>query len=166
MEPGSPMRCNGFVKLAAALLCAAFVATFGSAADAKTARCPVTRPNDRPRPGLFGNGKLAAPTYFPAITVAPRNIQPDGWIGEKFPWRAYGVSGDLKITGRRLDGNARPLRARINPGFPIGEKLDAFWAVGMLFPRPGCWRITGRVGPARLTFVTRVVDPFGYWKRK
>jgi hypothetical protein len=153
------------VKSAAALLSAAVVMTFGSAADARTARCPVTRPNDRPLPGLLGNGKLAAPTYFPAISVAPRNIQPDGWIGEKFPWRAYGVTGELKITGRRINGHARPLRAIINPGFPTSEKVDAFWAVGILFPRPGCWRITGTVGTARLTFVTRVIDPFGYWKR-
>jgi len=124
----------------------------------------VTPPNDRPLSGLFGNGKLAAPTYYPAITVSQRHLQPDGWISEKFPWRAYGITGDLKITGRRIDGSAKPLRARINPGSPVGEKVDGFWAVGILFPTPGCWRITGTVSSARLTFVTRVVDPLGLTK--
>lgn len=136
------------------------------ATDGETARCPVTRPNNRPLTGLFGNGKLAVPTYFPAITVRQRHLQPNGWIGEKFPWRAYGITGDLKLTGRRLDGNAKPLRARINPGWPVAEKVDAFWAVAILFPTPGCWRITGSVGSTRLTFVTRVVDPLGLAKPK
>jgi hypothetical protein len=115
---------------------------------------------------LFGNGTLAAPTYFPAITVSRRHLQPDGWIGEKFPWQAYGIAGDLKISGRRIDGSAKPLRARIIPGSPVGEKVDAFWAVAILFPTPGCWRITGSVGLAALTFVTRVVDPLGLTKPK
>jgi len=137
-----------------------------AATDRARERCPVTPPNDRPLPGLFGNGSLAAPTYFPAITVAPRHIQPDGWIGEKFPWRAYGITGDLQISGRRIDGSAKPLRARINPGYPVDKNVDAFWAVAILFPTPGCWRITGSVGLAALTFVTRVVDPHGYAKRK
>ena len=128
--------------------------------------CPVTKPNDRPLPGLYGNGRLAAPTYYPAITVSRRNVQRNGWIGEKFPWRAYGVRGELTITGRRLDRRAPALRARVNPGFPVEEKVDAFWAVGILFPTPGCWQITGSVGSATLTFVTRVVDPQGLARQR
>jgi len=141
------------------------VDTSGSAATG-AASCQVTRPNGRPMPGLFGNGRLSAPTYFPRITVAPRMLQPDGWIGEKFPWRGHGVTGDLRVTGRRLDRPGRPVRTIVNRGAPLGESVEAFWAVAILFPTTGCWRITGTAGTARLSFVTRVVDPRGYTRRR
>lgn len=145
---------------------AATVVLTASAARNRTA-CPVTEPNNRPLPGLFGNGRLAVVAYQ-SIEVTPRTLMPNGWIGEKFPWRAYhGVAGTLKISGRRLDRKARPLRASVSPGAaPASEHTSAFWAVGVMFPTVGCWTITGRVSGASLTVVTRVVDPLGLTKHK
>lgn len=75
----------------------------------------------------------------------------DGSLDMKFPWwRA--VRGRLTITGRRLDGPADPLRARVPEGY--GE--TGFQASGIIFPSEGCWKITGRAGDAELTFVLEV----------
>ena len=32
-----------------------------------------------------------------------------------------------------------------------------FQATYIIFPTPGCWEVTGRVGDAKVTFITRVV---------
>ena len=76
----------------------------------------------------------------------------DGSLSMKFPWRR-GLKGKLRIEGRRLDGSAPPLRARI----PVGYADTGFQATALIFPTEGCWEVTGRVGKANLTFVTLVV---------
>jgi hypothetical protein len=129
-----------------------------AAASGPRTSCPVTKPNNRHLPGLFGNRRLAT-TVYETIEATSRTLMPNGWIGEKFPWRGYGVSGELAVTGRRLDGRAKPLRADIRPA--MAPDAPEFWAVGIAFPTVGCWRITGRVGSASLTLVVRVVDPLG-----
>lgn len=119
-------------------------------------RCPVTRPNrsippggeDNPgaeRTAYYGNGKLWTVLY--GIThQAPEGV--------KFPWWRE-VRGRLTIRGRRLDGRAAALRAKI----PGGYGLVDFQATRIFFPTPGCWRVTGMVGDDRLSFVTLVVRP-------
>jgi len=69
----------------------------------------------------------------------------------KWGWRR-GVRGQLRIEGRRLDESAPPLRADI----PAGYGDFGFQASALIFPTPGCWEVTGRVGAASLTFVTLV----------
>ncbi len=45
-------------------------------------------------------------------------VKPDGSIGMKFLWvRGPGVSGPLRVEGKRLDGEAPPLRAEIPEGY-------------------------------------------------
>jgi hypothetical protein len=68
------------------------------------------------------------------------------------------VRGDLAITGRRLDKPAPPLRAYV----PAGYGESRFQPSGLYFPTEGCWEVTGRVGQARLTFVTLVVKASRY----
>lgn len=127
--------------------------------------CPVTPPNGEIPPGqehnpgadsaaYYGNGRLWTILYDKGILRrAPRR---DGSIREKFPWwRA--VRGRLRITGRRLDRHARPLRAHI----PDGYGATGFQSTGLIFPSEGCWRVTGTAGPATLTFVTLVVKATG-----
>jgi hypothetical protein len=54
---------------------------------------------------------------------------------------------------RRLDAEAPPLRAHV----PDGYGALGFQPTGLTFPTVGCWRVTGRVRPASLTFVVKVV---------
>ena len=120
--------------------------------------CPVTKPNGSTPPGEtseglrhHGNGSLWTVLHYPTLPVTARNRQPDGSIDEKFPWWR-GVSGNLSIRGRRIDGSAPPLRARI----PSGYGDSGFQASAIIFPTEGCWRVTGSVGLAALTFVVLV----------
>ena len=83
-------------------------------------------------------------------------VLPDGALQVKFGWWR-GSAGRLTITGRRLDGEAPPLRARI----PDGYGANGFQATALIFPTPGCWEVTGHLGDARLTFITEVVRTGG-----
>ena len=119
--------------------------------------CPVTKPNgmtprgEAPGPRHHGNGSLWTVLHYPTLPVTARNRQLDGSIDEKFPWWR-GVSGNLSIRGRRIDGSGPPLRARI----PSGYGDSGFQASAIIFPTEGCWRVTGTVGLAALTFVVLV----------
>lgn len=87
------------------------------------------------------------------VRAQPRD---DGTIETKVPWWR-GVRGRLRITGRRLDGPAPPLRARVPGGYgPIG-----FQATALVFPTAGCWSVAGTAGTASLRFLTLVVEPGG-----
>jgi hypothetical protein len=133
---------------------------FRGAAFALAVACPVTLPNGRGLPrdtpgGNHGNGALAT-SLWPGggvVTFKPGGpgcVDEDGALGMKWPWWR-GIPGDLSIEGRRLDGEAPPLRAHI-PCCYAGP----FQSSGLLFPTPGCWEVTGRVGDASLSFVTLV----------
>lgn len=101
--------------------------------------------------------------HYPKLVATQRNMQPDGWIGEKFWWRADSrATGELRISGRRLD--ATPLRARIHPGGPQTPFSGGFWAVRFSSRPRGCWQVTGALpsgergtDAASLTFVIEVV---------
>jgi hypothetical protein len=130
------------------------------------ADCPVTAPNgvvagddNTDRQHSYGNPRLSLGPFglWPDGTVAFRPggagfINPDGSLSMKFGWQR-GVPGRLTINGRRLDAPAPPLRANIPDGY--GDR--GFQATSLTFPTTGCWEVTGRVGDATLTFVTRVV---------
>jgi hypothetical protein len=108
-----------------------------------------------------GNGKLWTAMWPHNVVIAtPVYIERDGAVGMKWPWWR-GVKGRLNITGRRLDGKAPPLTADIPDYGTTG-----FQASGISFPTEGCWEVTGRVGEARLTFVTLVLKASRYWPLK
>jgi hypothetical protein len=116
--------------------------------------CPVTLPpgggarygNDALQTGLWPEGKVIFKPGGPGAESA------DGSLSMKFWWWRL-RPGRLTIEGRRLDGVAPPLRASVPDGYgPTG-----FQAAGLIFPTPGCWEVTGRVGKDSLTFVTLVV---------
>lgn len=140
--------------------------------------CPVTLPNGKePAQGSpndfppahddfsYGNEDGTLFTYpWPEGTVifapgGPGYVSPDGsGFGMKWPWRR-GVPGKLAIEGRRLDAPAPALRAGTEENGDSG-----FQASGLVFPTQGCWEVTGKVGNARLTFVTLVVKvSFGWF---
>ncbi len=120
--------------------------------------CPVTLPNGNTPPGeahapeYHGNGALFTVLWPDGnISIGPQNVEPDGSLSMKFVWWR-GMKGQLMIEGRRLDAVAPPLRADI----PDGHGDSGVQASALIFPTEGCWEVTGRVGDAALTFVTRV----------
>jgi hypothetical protein len=61
---------------------------------------------------------------------------------------------ELKVTGRRLDGDAPPLLTmRTTNAFPGPA---AAMLVGVYVPTPGCWEITGDYKGQKLSFVVWV----------
>jgi len=94
-------------------------------------------------------------TFAPGrIVFAPGGagfVDRDGALGIKFPWERL-MEGSLIVGGRRLDGDAAPARAYMNHGYgKVG-----FQPTYLVFPTPGCWEITGRIGDRSLTFVVFV----------
>jgi hypothetical protein len=152
--------------LVAAVAVASALAAYPGTSD--TARtCPVTIPGRAERGGSgfdasnfnYGTDKLRAHLWPRGTLLAGRlpdggtnaTIDPDGSISAKQGWWR-GVAGTLRIGGRRLDGSAPPLRAHVPDGYgPLG-----FQPAGLTFPTQGCWRVTGGVGTASLTFVVKV----------
>ena len=60
-------------------------------------------------------------------------------------------NADLKVTGRRLDGDAPPLWALPTTN-ALGDPYDAMLS-GVYMPTPGCWEITGEYKGQKLSFV-------------
>ena len=123
--------------------------------------CVVTIPNgigageDHRNPGSYGNAEVSVGPFglWPNGTVV---FKPggavhtrDGSLGMKFGWRR-GVSGKLTIEGRRIDAVAPQLQSEV----PSGYGGRGFQATYVIFPTPGCWEVTGRVGEAEVTFIT------------
>jgi hypothetical protein len=161
---------RGHPALAAALALVLTFAVMTSVADAASASpCPVTLPNHTVPAGAgfsregfnYGNAYLRAYLTWARGTLragilpgggAIATIEPDGSIRAKQGWWR-GRKGRLVITGRRLDAAAPPLRADI----PSGYGDSGFIATAINFPTAGCWRVNGKQGTARLTYVVKVI---------
>jgi hypothetical protein len=150
--------------IAAALVLTALTATQSSHAERRRA-CPATAPNGNvpagaPQ-GFYGNGRLAT-TAYGVIVADKRTLNPDGSVSEKFPWwGSPSLSGDLRITGKRLD---KVIKRRVTANIQGGGVSNAppgshFWSTGITFPTTGCWRIEGRVGTVALFLVVIVRRP-------
>jgi hypothetical protein len=136
------------------------------------AACHVTHPNGRTPPG--GNpsesfhGKHGLWTVLPldgALRItSTRPVPPgeyfgqisdDGALSTKFPWwGSKSAAAKLTIHGTHIDGRARPLRVTVGQG--ASANSPHFWPTRLRFARPGCWRVTGKSGHARLTFTLAV----------
>lgn len=131
---------------------------------AAIASCPVTLPNGKSPHAIgasdFNHGNEDGTLFtipWPEGTVifardGPGFVGADNSLAMKWPWWR-GVPGKLTIAGRRLDAPAPALRAEITEGY--GD--SGFLPISLIFPTQGCWEVTGKVGNARLTFVTLVV---------
>ena len=124
------------------------------ASTAPAAACPVTPavraiPPDDPNADPFGDG--------PWLVNADRSLWAQwagGWTasanGNKVIWiRPAGTS--LQVAGRRLDGEAPPLRAEIPGGYGTGFQVS-----GLYFPASGCWSVTATAGDTQLEFVVAI----------
>ena len=107
----------------------------------------------------LGNGKLYTVLWPNGEIVfepgGPGEIRPDGSLAMKNPfWRGEGVSGKVSITGRSLHRPGLKVTAEV----PEGYGTEGVQATALIFPEPGCYEVTARVGgDASLTFVTKVV---------
>ena len=153
----------GFVPALLLMLAGCGTAITASPA-ASVGPCPVTpyvsgRPPDRNTASFtttwFGNDALWAGldrSYGGSWLVTRPGTtylgQPDE--GLKVLWYR-GIPGQLAIEGRRLDGPSTGFHALVLDGY--GERGLQVSAIAI--PTAGCWRITGRVGGAALTFVVR-----------
>ena len=108
----------------------------------------------------YGNARIAVALSPPnGRIVAGRlpgggyraEIEQDGSIAAKYGWWRSRARPKLRVSGHRLDEPAPHLRASIPDGYDRG-----FQATGISFPTTGCWRVTGRVGTATLTFTVLV----------
>lgn len=132
--------------------------------DASGETCGVTVANGSSPPSAndwgggtpensHGNGKLWTLFWPQNVVIAtPDFVEDDGAVRMKWPWWR-GVKGELRISGRRLDAKAPPVRADISDAYG----RSGFQPSAIFFPTDGCWEVTGRVGEANLTFVTIVL---------
>ncbi len=150
------------VALAWVVLAATGRNEVSAASCAPTVPTRVARPTATPSAAgfNFGNAGLRVQLGWPKGTLAAgilpdggsrATVAEDGSIHAKLGWWR-GVPGALRITGRRLDGPARPLAAHV----PAGYGRRGFQPSGLVFPTTGCWRVVGQVGNARLAFVVKV----------
>lgn len=134
--------------------------------------CPVTRspappftpasPYPRVPPGdVFWYGTDALWTAVPQNGVwsgLPHN--PEGYSQKVFWWRkGYSVAAEpephLKVAGRRLDADAPPLNVSRATNASAAD-IQSAMLVGVDFPTPGCWELTGQYADAQLSFVVWV----------
>ena len=114
--------------------------------------CPVTRPT-MPS-GQYGSQRLW--TFLPRDGVLRLRRDADGTLGDKLGWipdRDRNLR--LTVSGRKIDGPGRLRVLGVNWGYSSTGKGS--WASAVIFPKAGCWRITGRAGPTTLSYVVKVV---------
>lgn len=108
--------------------------------------------NRQLRAQIWPHGTLPSGTLPDGGSYA--DVNADGSIRAKQGWWR-GLPGTLVITGRRLDASAPPLRV----GVPSGYGDRGFVPAALTFSTVGCWKVTGKLGRARLTYVVRVTGP-------
>ena len=163
------MRC----VISAAVVVASLFSPLTSepTAAGQSGGCAVTAPNHRPLPDIVrakagmpadttslpfhGNGQIWT-SLWPEGTVVfrkggPGFVFPDGSLKMKFLWLMAG-DGPLTLEGRRLDGEAGPLRSEMSDGF-VGRGFQPSY---LIFATAGCWEVTAKSNGSALSFVTRV----------
>ena len=157
------------MKLVALVAAAAVIASlFAEAPHGDPATgCRVTLPTSRAHGPAFGPGSFNYGTAKLRAQLRPDGklragilpdggamaiVNDDGSIYAKQGWWR-GVRGTLRVTGRRLDAAAPPLRGDV----PGGYGTTGFNPVGLTFPTVGCWNVTGRIGRnVQLSYVVKV----------
>ena len=153
----------GIALVTTVLACLATEAVGSRASTAQT--CRVSKTSSHVVPGRssfnFGNARIA--THLPegaTFVAVPEGrpgggmafIQKDGWIRTKLGW--FARSGGPRVTGRRVDGTGRALRADVGP--LSSSSGGSFYPSLIYFPSFGCWRITAAAGGARLSAIVNV----------
>jgi hypothetical protein len=133
------------------------------------ASCPKTIPQEPPfvppapydAPGFEGDFWYGTDSLWTAVphsgNWAGLPLNPGGYTQKVFWWRDGYVwneepEPDLIVTGERLDAEAPPLEASKATN-AYASDIGSAMLVGVDFPTPGCWKITGRYAEAELSFV-------------
>lgn len=139
-----------------------------AAPQTSSSTCAVTLPPNPPfKPPVsitadgtwFGTDELW--TVLPPKGVwsdLPHN--PGGYTQKVVWWRKGYVwtkepEPKLMVTGRRIDAPAPPLKVSKATNAYAAD-IGSAMMVGVDFPTPGCWEITGRYADAELSFVVWV----------
>lgn len=111
-------------------------------------------------PGWYGNGALwtELPPGLPANLAALRTTGPNGvpMIGIKMGWNRA-LPGAVTVAARPLHGPAAEFTAHVGTVQEYGRR--GFVTSELLFGRPGCWRITARLGRHVLPLVVDIPSP-------
>ena len=128
--------------------------------------CPVTKFSDNPfvppypypaKPRLVGSWFGSDGLWI----IPPENGEWQG-LRQKMGWWRAGYdrrtesTPKLKVTGRRLDSQAPPLAVDGPNAVGVSGPPRNYMMVGLTFPTPGCWEITGHDENDELTFVVWV----------
>lgn len=168
--PGMSHRRGGavvIVTLAVVLTAATGWLSAVTPSPTGAAGCPVTKPNGstppdgRPSPLFHGENGLWLPLEPDGTLEVPNVVYPDrvrlradGSVKWKYPWWGSRRAGRiLTITGVQIGGSDRRLRAQVRRSRWRSPRL---WPGYVSYPAPSCWRVTGRAGRAKLTFVVNV----------
>lgn len=105
---------------------------------------------DRPKSGVWDGWRPHEPGR--EHRVDPLTVKTFWWSADYDPIKEE--NAELKVTGRRLDGNAPPLvTSETTNAFPTPATA---MLVGVYVPTPGCWEITGEYKDQKLSFVVWV----------
>ena len=137
---------------ALALLVVVGVVSTGSAV--RPVGCPVSTPVTWQPPLAPGRDPLPEGPYFRSSDGRLATAAQPDWQtgGMKVLWLKP-VGSHLAVSGRRLDGEAPPLRAEL-PG-PSAYRGD-YEASGVFVPTAGCWEVEARAEGSVLRFVVLV----------
>ena len=133
------------------------------------ASCPVTRPPDLPftPPEPYPSAAPGGQFWFGSSDLWTAIPQDGIWSGlpensagfsqKVFWWRAGYDPGDepepdLVLTGRTLDSSLVTLLASQATQAEAPD-IGSAMLVGVEFPAPGCWEISGRYAGSELSFV-------------
>ena len=82
---------------------------------------------------------------------------------DKLFWRSpgfrYGSEHELRVLGQRLDAGSAPAGVSRPTNAHVPEFGGWTMLVGVGFPSPGCWEVTGEYRGQTLTFVVEVPKP-------
>lgn len=110
-------------------------------------------------PAELRNKILSAPPGYqkgpvwPTLSVIPDLGWPDrGGFSYKVPWTTTVPEGDLVVTVERIDAAGRGKGEATRAWGESPSPGERFFAGSVWVPSPGCWRVTGSVGQASITF--------------
>jgi len=120
--------------------------------------CPVTQPNGVLPPGddealAYGSGSVSTYLWPDGRVTAESDqveVRADGSLAVEWWWLRW-TTVLLEVSGRRLDAASQPLRTE-----GLGASGEGVMRSVLVFPDPGCWEVTARMGDSGIVFITLV----------